>query len=226
MLKTMRVIPWDRKKKSFIKWTVRFTGKLSDVELGVINGTIPVPKHDAHLDATTDKEEIKARQANKDVRSKLLHAISDDVNFNIIANAKSADLPFGDAKVAWDSLKEKNTPTTAGEKQSLKDEFTACELKNWKIDPDSWFTMLDTIKAQLETNFQYTIQVEDFRDHLINKLAPEYQTVKTLERMKLNDGADLPIENIKRDIRERFKELCRENNMDPDDALEYSSGEQ
>ena len=58
----------------------------------------------------------------------LMLAITDPVNFQALATAKTADLPRGDAKLAWEHLAKLSKPKTTTTKRDLIKQYNALEL--------------------------------------------------------------------------------------------------
>jgi len=67
-------------------------------------GKATIPPHDKVLDATKDAEEIKNRDLNDMAYANLLLSMEDDTAWNLVNNAKSTELPDGDAALAWTKL--------------------------------------------------------------------------------------------------------------------------
>ena len=75
-----------------------------------------------------DKDAIKSYDANSNAYTGLLLTISPKtdagkVTFSIVENAKSTDLPDGDAKAAYDQLEAKYRPKNAPTLVSLEKQF-------------------------------------------------------------------------------------------------------
>jgi len=65
------------------------------------------------------------------------------VAFSIVKNAKSADLPDGNAKATYDQLDARYRPKNAPTLVSLEKQFRECYLREGR-DPLNWITVLQT----------------------------------------------------------------------------------
>jgi hypothetical protein len=67
-------------------------------------------------------------------------ALSDAVSFEAVDSSKTADLPDGDAKLAWATLVNINQPNNKSVLQALRTQFNHCALtdtsnkwlQNWR----------------------------------------------------------------------------------------------
>ena len=96
-----------------------------------------------------EKDAIKMYDANYNAYTGLLLTISPKtyagkVAFSIVENAKSADLPDGNAKAAYDQLEARYRPKNAPTLVSLEKQFRECYLREGR-DQLNWITMLQTI---------------------------------------------------------------------------------
>lgn len=63
--------------------------------------------------------------------------------FNAADETKTAALPKGDAKLAWDNLLDRYQPRTALVEGELRREFTRSELRDDMINPDVYFMEIE-----------------------------------------------------------------------------------
>ena len=220
--KSIRVIPFDGKRKNYEMWAIRYLAKAPKMERDILKGTITAPAYDVQLDPNDDgdKERLKARKANEDAYASLLLACEDTVSFRAIANALTDELPDGDAALAWNTLKSLNRPTTVTEKQELIDEFTNCKLESKNVNPDVWLTELLHLRARLEIEYQYKKTDKEVREHILQKVPKEYNEVVRSIQRDINKGGDPSLDEVKADIREEYKLTCKNQGRDPDDENE------
>lgn len=99
----------------------------------VLNGTEQVPKDTERLDAAkeADLPKIKARQMNRYGYSELMTLCTNDKNkvaFLIVKKSRSADLPNGCLKTAWESLKKRYDTMEIEDVQEVIKAYTDCVL--------------------------------------------------------------------------------------------------
>ena len=51
----------------------------------------------------------------------------------------------------------------------------------------------------------------------------EYETVVTMTQHEIDKGEEVTIEQLKTEIRERFKKICKQNKMKVDDAAKFDN---
>jgi hypothetical protein len=100
-----------------------------------------------------EKDAIKTHDANSNAYTGLLPTIFPNTDagkaaFSIVENAKSAGLPDGDAKAAYDQLEARYRPKNAPTLVSLEKQFRECYLREGQ-DPLNWITMLQTIAMNM-----------------------------------------------------------------------------
>ena len=121
-LKAIRIIQFDDKKSSFRRWSKKFlaVAKRRGYKK-VLLGTETVPKSMDVLDETkaADKVLLAAREANELAYNDLILACDGDIAFGIVETAVSAELPDGDAKLAWKNLHTMFMPKTSANKVQL-----------------------------------------------------------------------------------------------------------
>ena len=101
-------------------------------------GKEQVPAHDEIIDPTTEdrKAVLLSRATNNQVYTDLILSCMDEISFSTVDEAKTKELPDGNAELAWKNLVAKYKPTTCTTKTKLKHEFTHSSLDNTKKDPD------------------------------------------------------------------------------------------
>lgn len=121
---SVKIVKWSGKKNEYTLWSNQFLGlcalkECKDVLIG--QGT-RVPPSSEILDATVaaDRPKIMARKANLKAYHLLLLCCSDPVSATAIVQAKTTDLPDGDAAAGWNALERLFKPDTKDNKNKLK----------------------------------------------------------------------------------------------------------
>ena len=101
-----------------------------------------------------ENEAIKTYEANSNAYTSLLLKISPKtdagkVAFSIVERAKSADLPDGNAKAAYDQLEARYRPKNAPTLVSLEKQFRECYLREWR-DPHKLDYNVTNIRHEYE----------------------------------------------------------------------------
>lgn len=210
--KSIKVIAFTN-KSDWKVWSMKFLARAYQKGYkSVLLGTTTVPKGDEVLDPKIPDENIKmkARKANDMAYSDLTLCFDDIVNIVLIDQAKTADLPEGDANKAWKNLINKHAPKTTASKVAIKTAFLQSKLVNVKTDPDVWIANLERMKAEL-TVMKDTMTDEDLIIHVLVNLTKEYEIESTLLKRDLdNDPTKVTIEYVKDRLREKYSSLKTE----------------
>jgi hypothetical protein len=115
---------------------------------------------------------------------------SDETTFGAIQNAKTDDLPKGDAKTSWKTICEINHPISRTELHILEQKFNHCSLPDNNSSPDKWFSKLENIRSLLKLDHNYNISEDKLITIFLNNTpSRNYATVLTFLKMKLlTDG--------------------------------------
>ena len=144
---------------------------------------------------------------NDTAYAELLISCPTDICFGIIDNCKTAELPDGDAQIAWKSLNEKFEPKTKANLIKTKREFTECVLKEATTDPDVWIKNLEFLRRSLET-MGYFMSDMDFMIHILQNLPDEYENAVELLEYELEEEL-LDIEKIKIKLRTKYERIIK-----------------
>ena len=112
---------------------------------GVLVGTVQMPEEPKleETEAERTAREVKVdafKIANSTGYVELLMAISDEICFGIVDEAKTDKLPGGDLAKAWKGLSDLFEPSTNATKVMLKKQFHGHKLSDAGRDPDEWIT--------------------------------------------------------------------------------------
>ena len=218
--KSIRIVQLSGKKKEWRMWSKQFlavAGKRDYKE--IIEGTELVPKKSDTLDLSTDegKKKMRARKANDNAYHDLVLANQNPVAFNLVDKAISTDLPDGDAKMAWDSLKKKYESKTPSTMVSLADQFHRSKLENVQVDPEVWIVYLEILQTKLE-NVNYIITEKQLIIHIMHHLPAEYENIIDDLEKTLNDAANpLELETVKERLHSKWEKLVKNDDLDDDD---------
>lgn len=105
----------------------------------VLVGTESDPPMTKKLVAENDDDEIRARKSNGRRIMRLSHRAETLCFFNAVDEAKTSDLPMGDANLAWNDLLHRYQPRTALVEIELRRVFARGELKDDEINPEVYF---------------------------------------------------------------------------------------
>jgi hypothetical protein len=171
--------------------------------------TEQVPKFDEQLDVTTDagKKKANIRNLNEVAYDDLLLSFSDIVNFSLIHQAVTEELPDGDAGSAWTNLCNKHEMKTSSNKVKLKLENNQSQLTDAKTDPELWIANLESTRIRLG-KINVDISDDDMIIHIINNLPKEYEAVSDeIESDFDNVYATVDMEYIKNRLRSKFNKM-------------------
>lgn len=145
--KSIRIISWSSGNEK--DWKMFATKQLAKAQLNGYKkhllGQATIPRHDKTLNPTTNAEEIKNREMNDIAYANLLLSMEDETAWNLVNNAKTAELPDGDAALAWTKLNDLYEPKTVLLEFDLSEMFGKCKLKSNASKPDNWFTYLASL---------------------------------------------------------------------------------
>ena len=186
-----------------------------------------------------ENEAIKTYDTNSNAYTGLLLTISPKtdtgkVAFSIVENVKSAYLPDGNMKAAYDQLEARYIPKHDPTLVSLEKHFRECYLKVGR-DPLNWITILQTIAMntnRIVVAGKSNKTAQDTAIHISATAPKEYETaVETVDKTLKENPASIDLEDIKTLFQNRYTHLkkykslkCNESNTALA-ALEALSGE-
>jgi gag-polypeptide of LTR copia-type len=203
-----RLLTFGGKQVDWRMWSRKFLARSNMRKYyEVLNGTLKMPPepYDGTVEST---EETKARLAKEDeVKNKnnigymeLLMAMTEEISFAIVDEAKTDEFPQGDLAKAWKALLDTFEPSTAATKVMLKKQFYSNKLSDAERDPDEWITELELLRQRLKS-LKVNVDDEDLVIHILNNLPKEYDSLVESIEEDLNKGADDEV-TVKR-VRER-----------------------
>ncbi len=137
--RSVKVIPFRGLDREWREWSAKFLAKANLQGFnGILLGDVPVPPE--NIENRIQKDEI-AREYNMYAYSSLILCCT-GVPFSIVDGAKTVELPSGDARLAWEALKEGYQVETTASKVDLKRQFAESKL-SYGQDPDEWMMNLD-----------------------------------------------------------------------------------
>jgi hypothetical protein len=150
--KAIRVLTFDGKDKNWNMWSKKFLAranyrKYKDI---LTKDGLKVPKWNEDLGDTAEgKKKESLREANQKAYDELILAMYDETCFNLVDEARTDDLPDGDARMAWNALEEKFRPSKGLALIDVLYDFQHCTLKDGS-DPLLWFLELERLRADLK----------------------------------------------------------------------------
>jgi hypothetical protein len=126
---------------------------------------VKVPKIDKK-NMTADEEDLIEK--NYQGYARLLMKVG-KFAFKTVAYAKTAELPEGDLKKAYDDLKLVYQPKNTAELVEIKTAFANCTLDDFRTNPDDWFCQLNTL-AERQKQQGAAISDEDIMAHILSRM--------------------------------------------------------
>ena len=212
--KTIGIVQFSGKHSDWRMWLKQFLAvsckkKYKDILLG----TTTVPKESETLDESddTNKAKIKAQEANKSTYGHLILANPHQVAFNILDKAVSADLPNGDARLAWVRLSDKYDSKTSATVVQLSNEFINSKLTDITEDPEEWIVELEILRARLD-HMKYPITDLHLMIHVLHNIPEQYYLVVKADEKLLSDANNsLTIKTLKTDLHDKWVRLGLRN---------------
>ena len=138
--KSLKIIKFDGTKEHYSLWAFQMEAFLEDLEIV-----------DA-LSITNTGQALTAdeRKMNRKVFLKLALACDDRVSHQLIKRSTSTDFPQGDAKKAWQALKDRWEPKKEVNKEMLTSELFALKLDDVSKDPEKWILDLQDKQEKLK----------------------------------------------------------------------------
>ena len=119
------------------------------------------------------KKKKLAREANEAAFADLTLSCQVDVSFGIVTRSTTKELPEGDAKLAWDNLKQRfYQQDSSAALVALKTEYNESKLESVTDDPEDWITYLEKIVKRLG-KMELKVSSHDLKMHILNNLPPE-----------------------------------------------------
>ena len=135
--------------------------------------------------------------------------------FGLARNAKSADFPEGNCKIAWDRLISKYTSYTTQSLLKLNGEFCKSKLESIEHYPDEWISNLDGLRICIgEFGQKGSITYKDFIIHVLNNLPEEYDLIlDVLKNCLMESGHNALTNEVIRASTKCFEQICSQSKL-------------
>jgi hypothetical protein len=208
-IRAVKSLPFSGKRADFMIWKSKFLAICIYHNCANIMTSLTdiAPNEATDLDPLVPEHIplIALRNQNKKAFMLLTLAITERVSYDAIINARTTELPNGDAKLAWTHLLELHQPTTRTELHHLQQQFHQCTLKSITKNPDDWFAQLEHIRVQLRIDHATDIPDDQMKTQILYNTDPdEYKIAKELLKHQLNMGNDVTINTIKSTYRQIY----------------------
>lgn len=188
----------------------------------ILNGTKTlrtVAEMAAETDQAKKDEDEKIVEMNNLAFSNLVLSIDSNKTKGkrarkIVRGTKSADYPNGNAKLAWDKLKEEYEPTTNDDYVSIKADYHNCKLTE-KGDPIVWITQLGEYCDRLE-DMGHAVSEEDQFIHIIGNLPFKYLYEQRDFNKRLASNT-LTMDGISQDLRSTHTKWKKHHGVQDED---------
>ena len=177
--RAIRILQFSGKKEDWIMWTDKFLARATirgydEILMGTLLATGESSVDEDGNSKNLSKEEKHANGLNKKAYNELILSCNDKFLFGIVKSAKKQVHPKGDAREAWNKLKQRYEPNTGTELLALHKEYMSMELNDVKVDPETFITDLDELRARMrEDPFNEEIPDNSFLIHTLNSLPME-----------------------------------------------------
>ena len=179
IIKAQNIPTFDGKKEKFAQWSYTFLSicSISNCKEALIDDEFYCPSDSEDLE-DTQKDELKARKANRLAYALLTMTVKDATGFQAIRNGKTKRLPDGSAREAWKNLLKIYQPKTSTQRYELEQRFNDCKLEKETKNPDDWFTELEHIRVLLQEDHNFELSDDKMIQHIVYNIKPKsYDTV-------------------------------------------------
>ena len=226
--KAVRTVPFDGKRESYLMWNSKFKSicALRQCQQVLLVQDPAMPSDSKRLEkpertgAEKDPYEkdfkiYTLQQSNALAYAMLTMAITEIVSFNAVSNAKTKNLSQGCAFTAWANLEVIYKSKSNSSQYELEQKFNHCVLKTENKNPDVWFSELEAIQIQLETDFKLVIEAEKLVAHIVFNCHPRiYQTTLSIIKREMNHNKTLSLDEIKKDLRSVYSQYMSGDHKD------------
>ena len=229
--KAIRVISFNGKSVDWTVWEAKFLAKANVKGYKkILLGTEVAPKDDEEFDESTPEgaEKKRLREANESAYTDLILSVDGSsangrVAFNLIRLSKTKDRAEGNARMAWQRLRNKYATKSAPSLMALKKEFVNSRLTSRKEDPDVWISNLEDLRIRLEEQGSRMEEV-DFMVHILNNLPKDYEVSQTKLEDRLTDDIDpLSVEEIRTELNLKFQRMNLKKSVEDDEDEEETA---
>ena len=168
--KTLKPYSFQGDKSKFTMWQSRFLSFAHYKGFKeIIQGKTKLIQKDAENYLT--EEEITSNKSfhtlNNLAYTMLMMCVKEDVGFGAVDNARTPELPDGDAYKAWLNLETIFKPKSSAKKHELEQTFNKSSLDKEQKNPDEWFAELEKIRLQLKLDFETEITDDQMISQII-----------------------------------------------------------
>ena len=174
----------------------------------ILLGHEKAPRHDESLDLSTEEGQAKKhlRKMNERAYFELtvnmdLKSTSGKLAYRIVKNAKTADLPQGDAREAWIRLCEEFDSDTGAVQMELKRKFYGAQMRS-NQNPVQYMTQLQNCQEKL-ASLGMSISDEELMLQVIDTLPKNYENTQDMLKVEY-DRKSLTLSELKKRLREKF----------------------
>ena len=232
-LKAIKVLKFAGKESEWEHWSEKFIALARARGFaGILLGTEQAPNADKEIDRKkTDgsyelaeaerKEKKRLRQANGNAYINL-QLSCDEL---LVSLAKTAELPDGCARDAWERLTSEYDLTEGEDKITLLTMFQQNQLEDVRTNITVWLTSL-AIQVNKLKKLHHVLDEEYQITNILASLPREYSSV--VEQVKIDrrtSSALITMNEVKKRLKERYLQLKKEHGWSEDEmTLSMKSG--
>jgi gag-polypeptide of LTR copia-type len=135
-----------------------------------------------------------------------------------VFNAKTKNLPSGDASLAWEKLKTRFEPTSGAALTQLTQEFHSSRLQKGE-SPDDWIERLESVRSRIEQILAAErISNQNLMLHIMGHLLEEYDNIVDRAGKELNNRT-LTIDTLQEDLQLKYERMKTKKGYKGEQAL-------
>ena len=235
-MKAIKVLKFTGKESEWDRWSEKFVALARARGFaGILLGTEQAPNADKEIDRKkTDgsyeltyaerKEKKRLRQANGNAYINL-QLSCEELPYDLVSLVKTAELPDGCARDAWERLTSEYDLTEGEDKITLLSMFQQNQLEDVRTNITVWLTSM-AIQVNKLKKLNHVLDEEYQITHIFASLPREYSSV--VEQVKIDrrtSSALITMDEVKKRLKERYLQLKREHGWSEDEmALNVKSG--
>ena len=221
-LKAIKVLKFTGKESEWDCWSEKFVALARARGFaGILLGTEQAPNADKEIDRKksdgsyelTDaerKEKKRLRQANGNAYINL-QLSCEELPYDLVSLAKTAELPDGCARDAWERLTSEYDLTEGEDKITLLSMFQQNQLEDVRTNITVWLTSM-AIQVNKLKKLNHVLDEEYQITRILASLPREYSSV--VEQVKIDrrtSSALMTMDEVKKRLKERYLQLKREH---------------
>ena len=235
-LKAIKVLKFTGKESEWDRWSEKFVALARARGFtGILLGTEQAPNADDEIDRKkTDgsyelkeaerKEKKRLRQANGNAYT-TLQLSCEELLYDLVSLEKTAELPDGCVRGAWERLTSEYDLTEGEDKITLLTMFQQNQLEDVRTNITVWLTSL-AIQVNKLKKLHHVLDEKYQITHILASLPREYSSV--VEQVKIDrrtSSALITMDEVKKRLKERYLQLKREHGWSEDEmAVNVNSG--